>query len=115
MLFQTSLQHTMYEMGRQLIVRHVHVSYLIRLIPISGFWYSFHPHHTKQHIDNLLPDDMNLLNKLTHANNADHLSGNVRRCLRGTRTEVLRDIEGWAEDRNNGRVYWLNGVAGCRS
>src|ERR1700676_3333726 len=62
--------------------------------------------------NNFVPEDLNILNKLTPAKDADHLSGNARRCLRGTRTTVLRDIEGWAEDRRNVRVYWLNGGAG---
>lgn len=53
-----------------------------------------------------------LLDKLPHAKGAGYLSGNRQNCLRGTRVQVLQDIESWASDPNNRRVYWLNGVAG---
>jgi 2-phosphoglycerate kinase len=33
-------------------------------------------------------------------------------CLRGTRVEVLRDIENWSRMSNAKCIFWLNGMAG---
>ena len=33
-------------------------------------------------------------------------------CLQGTRTELLKQIFAWANDRDSKTVYWLNGMAG---
>jgi transcriptional regulator with PAS, ATPase and Fis domain len=33
-------------------------------------------------------------------------------CLRGTRVEVLRDIENWSRMSNAKCLFWLNGMAG---
>ena len=56
--------------------------------------------------------DLALLDRLHHAANAGHLCGNRQGCLKGTREEVLNDIEHWFANEGNQRVFWLNGLAG---
>jgi len=43
---------------------------------------------------------------------AGYLSGNRQGCLRGTRRDVLWQIERWLTDDQDQRVFWLNGLAG---
>ncbi|GKZ36734.1 hypothetical protein AbraIFM66950_007931 [Aspergillus brasiliensis] len=38
--------------------------------------------------------------------------GNNPECLEGTRTEILREIQTWAEDPDVSPVFWLRGMAG---
>ncbi|KAF8966797.1 hypothetical protein BDZ97DRAFT_1917311 [Flammula alnicola] len=57
-------------------------------------------------------DEMRDLQTLLRARNASHLSEHHKYCLKGTRVEVLRVIEDWADDLEALRVYWLNGHAG---
>ena len=47
-----------------------------------------------------------------HAAGAGHHSGNRQGCLKGTRKDVLWQIECWAVDDRDQRVFWLNGLAG---
>ena len=47
-----------------------------------------------------------------HTANAGHRCGNRQGCLRGTRKEVLRDIEHWLKGEQDQRIFWLNGLAG---
>ena len=47
-----------------------------------------------------------------HTANAGHRSGNRKGCLRGTRKDVLKDIEHWFMSGQDQRVFWLNGLAG---
>ena len=47
-----------------------------------------------------------------HITGAGYLSGNRQGCLRGTRKEVLWQIESWLADETDQRVFWLNGLAG---
>jgi len=47
-----------------------------------------------------------------HTPGADHLCGNRQGCLRGTRKDVLREIERWLTSEQDQRVFWLNGLAG---
>lgn len=56
--------------------------------------------------------ELGLLSQMPRAQDAGYLAGNRKKCLRGTRADVLQGIHSWAEDRDNLRVYWLNGVAG---
>ena len=53
-----------------------------------------------------------LLNGLRHADGAGHRSGNRDGCLRGTRRNVLLQLEDWLENEQGPRVFWLNGLAG---
>ena len=47
-----------------------------------------------------------------HVAGAGYRSGNRQGCLRGTRKEVLRQIESWLGDERDQRVFWLNGLTG---
>ena len=53
-----------------------------------------------------------LLNSMHHADDAGHRSGDRQGCLRGTRMDVLSELEGWLENKQVQRVFWLNGLAG---
>jgi len=46
------------------------------------------------------------------ANGAGYRSGNRQGCLRGTRADVLLQLEHWLKDEQDHRVFWLNGLAG---
>ena len=56
--------------------------------------------------------DRRLLNNVHHTVDAGYLSGNRRGCLRGTRREVLLQLECWLKDEQDHRVFWLSGLAG---
>src|SRR5579864_4556790 len=47
-----------------------------------------------------------------HANDAGYLLGNRRGCMKGTRRDVLFQLENWLNDEQDKRVFWLNGLAG---
>ena len=47
-----------------------------------------------------------------HTIEAGHRSGNRQGCLRGTRRDVLLQVEDWLENEQGQRVFWLNGLAG---
>ena len=47
-----------------------------------------------------------------HAAGAGYLSGNRQGCLRGTRKDVLWQIDHWLSDKQDQRIFWLNGLAG---
>ena len=47
-----------------------------------------------------------------HATSAGYRSGNREGCLRGTRGDVLLQLEHWLKDKQDHRVFWLNGLAG---
>jgi len=49
---------------------------------------------------------------MPHTNAAGYSSGNRKGCLRGTRRDLLLQLEFWLEDRQDHRVFWLNGLAG---
>ena len=53
-----------------------------------------------------------LLNNMYHTVEAGHRSGDRQGCLRGTRRDVLSQLEDWLEDEQGQRVFWLNGLAG---
>ena len=44
--------------------------------------------------------------------NAGYWCGNRRGCLRGTRKDVLWEIERWSTGEQEQHVFWLNGLAG---
>ena len=56
--------------------------------------------------------DLELLGKLEPVHDAGYQAGHHDTCLRGTRESVLREIMRWAENPQEGRVFWLNGLAG---
>ena len=47
-----------------------------------------------------------------HSAGAGYLTGDRQGCLRGTRKDVLWQIERWLTDEHDQRVFWLNGLAG---
>jgi len=47
-----------------------------------------------------------------HTAEAGHRAGDRQGCLRGTRTDVLLQLERWLGDEQDNRVFWLNGLAG---
>ena len=47
-----------------------------------------------------------------HTADAGYRCGNRQGCLRGTRKDVLWEIERWLSGEQNQRVFWLNGLAG---
>ena len=49
---------------------------------------------------------------MRHTADASYLCGNRKGCLKGTRKEVLWEIECWLNDKQGQRVFWLNGLAG---
>ena len=56
--------------------------------------------------------DRSLLNGMHRTADAGHCSGKRQGCLKGTRTDVLLQIERWLMDEQDPRVFWLNGLAG---
>ena len=56
--------------------------------------------------------DLVILKDLHHAANAGYRCGNRQGCLKGTRNEVLRDIDQWLASKRGQRIFWLNGLAG---
>ena len=49
---------------------------------------------------------------MPHTDGAGYHSGNRQGCLRGTRVDVLLQLEHWFKDERDHRVFWLNGLAG---
>jgi hypothetical protein len=47
-----------------------------------------------------------------HVADAGHLCGNRQGCMKGTRRDVLLQLEHWLKDEQDKRVFWLNGLAG---
>ena len=56
--------------------------------------------------------DLLLLDRVHHVADADHLCGTRQGCMKGTRGEVLFQLEEWSRDEQDKRVFWLNGLAG---
>ena len=49
---------------------------------------------------------------MPHVDEAGYHSGNRQGCLRGTRVDILLQLEHWVKDGQDHRVFWLNGLAG---
>ena len=47
-----------------------------------------------------------------HVSNAGYLCGDQQGCMEGTREDVLHEIKSWFDNKEDKRVYWLNGLAG---
>ena len=56
--------------------------------------------------------DLALLSTMYHTSDAGYRCGNRRGCLRGTRKDVLWEIERWFTGEQEQHVFWLNGLAG---
>jgi hypothetical protein len=57
-------------------------------------------------------EDCCVLQKMHHTTEAGYRYGNREGCLRGTRRDVLLQLEHWLEDKQGQHVFWLNGLAG---
>ena len=49
---------------------------------------------------------------MRHTADASYICGKRQGCLKGTRKEVLWEIECWLNSKQGRRVFWLNGLAG---
>jgi len=56
--------------------------------------------------------DLALLDRMRHVADAGYLSGDRHRCMKGTRRDVLVQLEQWSRDKQDKRVFWLSGLAG---
>jgi hypothetical protein len=56
--------------------------------------------------------DLDLLDRMYHVADAGYLCGDREGCMKGTRIDVLLQLEHWLKDRQDKRVLWLNGLAG---
>jgi hypothetical protein len=56
--------------------------------------------------------DHHLLQDMNPAIGAGYCSGNREGCLRGTRGDVLQQLEHWVGDKQGQHIFWLNGLAG---
>ena len=56
--------------------------------------------------------DLTLLRGMYHAADAGYLCGDRQGCLKGTRRDVLSQLESWLNDEPDKHVFWLNGLAG---
>ena len=53
-----------------------------------------------------------VINSFRCAKQAEYRHGDRNHCLKGTRREVLDEIQSWTHDFTKSPVYWLNGLAG---
>ena len=53
-----------------------------------------------------------LLDRMRHVADAGYLCGDRQGCMKGTRKEVLFQLEQWSRDEQDKRAFWLNGLAG---
>ena len=49
---------------------------------------------------------------MSPSDGAGYRSGHRQGCLRGTRVDIILQLERWLEDEKAQRVFWLNGLAG---
>jgi len=56
--------------------------------------------------------DLECLGRLYHVADAGYLYGARQECMKGTRRDVLSQLEAWLKDDQDKRVFWLNGLAG---
>jgi len=56
--------------------------------------------------------DLALLDRIRHVADAGYLSGDRQGCMKGTRRDVLVQLEQWSRDVSDRQVFWLNGLAG---
>jgi hypothetical protein len=57
-------------------------------------------------------EDHCLLQDMHHTPEAGYHYGDREGCLRGTRRDILLQLEHWLEDKQGQCVFWLNGLAG---
>ena len=49
---------------------------------------------------------------MRHATDAGYRAGNRKGCMKGTRRNILLQLENWLNDEQDKRVFWLNGLTG---
>ena len=49
---------------------------------------------------------------MPHAAGAEYRYGTRQGCLRGTRKDILSEIDHWLTDKKDRRIFWLNGPTG---
>jgi hypothetical protein len=92
---QTSLQQDIYEKSCRLIVGLAPPSIRLRILT------------EKQSMV-----DLTLLREMHHTPGAGYLCGDRQGCMKGTRRDVLSQLEYWVNDEQDKHVFWLNGLAG---
>ena len=56
--------------------------------------------------------DLALLDRIGRVPDAGYLCGDRRGCMKGTRRDILSQLEYWVNDEQDKHVFWLNGLAG---
>jgi len=56
--------------------------------------------------------DLALLDRIHHVADAGYLCQSRQGCMKGTRRDVLFQLDQWLRDEQDKRVFWLNGLAG---
>ena len=56
--------------------------------------------------------DLALLDRMYHVTDAGYLCGDRQGCMKGTRRDILSQLEDWLNDEQDRQVFWLNGLAG---
>ena len=56
--------------------------------------------------------DLGLLRGMYHVADAGYLCGDRQGCMKGTRRDLLSQLENWSNDEEEKQVFWLNGLAG---
>jgi hypothetical protein len=56
--------------------------------------------------------DLVVLDRMYHTVDAGYCCGDRQGCLKGTRKDILWEIEYWATSNQGQHVFWLNGLAG---
>ena len=56
--------------------------------------------------------DLTLLDRMYHVPDAGYRCGDRQGCTKGTRRDILFQLENWLNDGRDKRVFWLNGLAG---
>ncbi|KAF9789341.1 hypothetical protein BJ322DRAFT_1018021 [Thelephora terrestris] len=78
-----------------------------KLIDAGGKW--LRPRFTQTHGPTA---ELSVLNSCHRAKGAEFRHDDRQGCLKGTREDVLDEIESWSRDFDMSPVYWLNGLAG---
>jgi 2-phosphoglycerate kinase len=55
---------------------------------------------------------VSVLNNIHCVQTAEYRHGGHKGCLKGTRRDVLDEIELWTRDFDKPPIFWLNGLAG---
>ena len=56
--------------------------------------------------------ELTTLDRMLHVADTGYLSGDRQGCMKGTRRDVLFQLEQWSRDEQDKQVFWLSGLAG---